>query len=520
MRLVRRVAQRVGGDERDRRLSGGSSRRAGSGRPRRAPAGRRRSASRPARACRRARSGRREGISTPGGSNVIFGPVVSTVKRQLFVVREPGKPPVTLAWRRWAPSRSGAVEDDPAGRDVGAVGDVDAVELPVDAVEDARVAADRELERGEEGRADPGLPCAGRRRRGSAPRASRRARRWRRRARRGRRARREPEEAAPRLRASAGATAVAAARPARPASPAVGGGGRCSAVDEQEDAGRTPGVGSTRRRGRCPVAELLDLSQSMGKVCPAGIDGRSARESSSMLRPVTTSTIGPSLGSGGGGEPAGAFARIPSAARASTASSSVDAACAWRRRQRRPRTGSRRGRQAVGERRGAVARTAAGLPRVGHHGAAAATTPMRSVSGERRSALADAAEERAVPDRDDDGAEARRAGRRSRRRSPRSRRTARARRRPRRTAARARRVGQPELLGGVEVGALARGRRRGARVRRPSCGSPARGRRRPRSSPSCPAAQAVAAPWLPVEAVTTVRAGARTPRAPAARRAT
>ncbi len=46
------------------------------------------------------RIGAPDGITAPGGSRVIFGPFVSTVKRQLLVVREPGKLPVTLAWRR------------------------------------------------------------------------------------------------------------------------------------------------------------------------------------------------------------------------------------------------------------------------------------------------------------------------------------------------------------------------------------------------------------------------------------
>ena len=114
------------------------------------------------------------------------------------------------------------------------------------------------------------------------------------------------------------------------------------------------------------------------------------------------------------------------------------------------------------------------------------------------------------------------AGRGSRRRSRRSRRTAPARRRPRRTARRAARLGLPELLGLVHVGALAAGSpRRASRSARAWSRSPARGRRRRPRARAAAAAHAVAAPWLPVEAVTTVgRPRACSPRARAARRAT
>ena len=48
----------------------------------------------------------------PGGSNAIVGPIVSTRMFQVFVVREPGKPPGAVAWTRcgpscrWLPSRT------------------------------------------------------------------------------------------------------------------------------------------------------------------------------------------------------------------------------------------------------------------------------------------------------------------------------------------------------------------------------------------------------------------------------
>ena len=55
------------------------------------------------------------GISTPGGSSRIVGPVVSTVNRHCFVVREPGKLPVALALQQMLAVRQRvAVEDEAA----------------------------------------------------------------------------------------------------------------------------------------------------------------------------------------------------------------------------------------------------------------------------------------------------------------------------------------------------------------------------------------------------------------------
>jgi hypothetical protein len=46
-----------------------------------------------------------QGIVTPGGSNAIRGPTVSTRMFHVFVVREPGKPPGAVACTRCDPSR-------------------------------------------------------------------------------------------------------------------------------------------------------------------------------------------------------------------------------------------------------------------------------------------------------------------------------------------------------------------------------------------------------------------------------
>ena len=86
----------------------------------------------------------------------MFGPTVSTRTFQVWVVREPGNPPVVGRLDTVRPVvQVVAVEDDgPGAVHVRAVGDVDAVDLPVNAVEDRLVGADGELERGERGRAE------------------------------------------------------------------------------------------------------------------------------------------------------------------------------------------------------------------------------------------------------------------------------------------------------------------------------------------------------------------------------
>src|SRR3954452_4022748 len=60
----------------------------------------------PASSVPRTRSGSPDGIRGPGESKVISGPFVSTTKRQVLVVLEPGKLPDTLAFSTWAPSFS------------------------------------------------------------------------------------------------------------------------------------------------------------------------------------------------------------------------------------------------------------------------------------------------------------------------------------------------------------------------------------------------------------------------------
>ena len=54
----------------------------------------------------RTRSGSPDGICAPGASNAISGPLVSTTKRQAFVVLEPGKLPEADAFSTWWPSFS------------------------------------------------------------------------------------------------------------------------------------------------------------------------------------------------------------------------------------------------------------------------------------------------------------------------------------------------------------------------------------------------------------------------------
>ena len=157
MRRVRRVAQRIGRDERDRRPSGACCHETGSGRSRRGPGGRRRSASLPARAAPRRGSGRRTGSSAPGGSSVIVGPFVSTVKRQLLVVREPGKLAGDARLEAvWPVCECGALEDERPFEAYARLVTSTPSSFQCTRSSTLRAAADREREGGEEGRADPG----------------------------------------------------------------------------------------------------------------------------------------------------------------------------------------------------------------------------------------------------------------------------------------------------------------------------------------------------------------------------
>ena len=230
-----------------------------------------------------------------------------------------------------------------------------------------------------------------------------------------------------------------------------------------------------------------------------------------MLRPVTTRTTGPSTSSSWGSA-ASAAAAAPSTRRPAVEAHRPRRRARARsrsrsgsrpRRARAPRAGSRRAPPSR-RRRSALrsdSRDLAGLPALRHDGrllrrdsdALGAAAPVAELDP-------DAAEERAVPDRDDH-----RGGRsvelveRSRARSRRSRRTARAPLRPRRTggplAARSARL----VLRGIEVGPdepeLARRAPRCARAwpaRAPSGRvhdrPQARAARRPRPSPrrGCP----------------------------------